>query len=243
MFRVFAAAAIMSVCASGTTIVAIWTPEKLVIAGDSLLNLVSTSENGQQRARTAKDCKIRKFGKSYVSAAGLLHVKSTGFDIWDTAARACASAKSVDSCVAKLKTELQSALAPILKENRGHRANGRPLHEVRLTVLVAGIQGGVPVMDHITFLGTADDRLTVKAESFRKARRSHGRVILGDRDAIDEYERTHPTSEEDALTLVKLQARATPRDVGPPFSLLVIDAIGDRWIEPGCCGLDGCTAK
>lgn len=249
MFRVLALSIGLSVCASATTIVAIWTPAKLVIVADSIITLVSTSADGHQKSRTEKDCKIRKIGKNYFSAAGILHVKSVRFDIWDSASRACASSSSLDICSAKLKPELQTALGRVVKQNRANRRSGRPLHEVRLTVLVAGNQDGAPAMDHITFLATPDDRVTVKSESFRKSKSAaEGRVILGDRGAIDRFEKTHSANpgdspEEEALALVKIEARAAPKDVGPPFSTLVIDAEGDRWPDPGCCGQDGCKGK
>ncbi|MGA3189573.1 MAG: hypothetical protein ABSF22_20905 [Bryobacteraceae bacterium] len=219
----------LSVNAGATTIVAIWTPTKIVISGDSLLNMNWTGENGAPQHKTSKDCKIRKFGSNYISAAGNYHIQTAGFDVWQTAAHACGTAPNVDACAAKFKAELRIALA---------KAVG--MHDVHLAVLVAGRQNGAPALDHITLIGTPEGRLSVKSESFRKGKQKWGRVILGERDAIDRYEHGAASTMTDsmqaqALSLVKIEARALPQEVGAPFSTLTIDEAGEQWTNPGCC--------
>jgi hypothetical protein len=213
--------------AGATTIVAIWTPEKIVISGDSLLNMNWTGGNGAPQHKTSKDCKIRKFGSNYISAAGNYHIQTAGFDVWDTAARACRSSTNVDGCASKFKTELRNMLAKVA---------GR--HDIHLSVLVAGLQDGAPALEHITLVGTPDGKLSVKTESFRKGKQTSGQVILGERDAID---RSAPGAkmpdniEDQALALVKIEARALPQEVGAPFSTLTIEGSGEKWTNPGCC--------
>ena len=213
----------------GTTIVAIWTPSRIVISGDSLLSMNWTGENGEPRHKTSKDCKIRKYGANYISAAGNYRIQTAGFDLWQTAQHACGSSASVDSCAANLKAELRRVLT---------RVAG--IHDVHLSVIVAGKQDGNPALDHITFIGTPDGRLSVRSESYRKGRQKWGRVILGERDAIDRYERNHESTmsesmEDQAMTLVKIEARALPQEVGAPISTLIIEANAERWMSPGCC--------
>ena len=176
--RAFVAIIGIGFCANvkATTIVAIWTPAKIVISGDSLLNMNWTGENGVRQHKTSKDCKIRRFGSNYISAAGNYHIQTAGFDVWNTAAHACGSSTDVDTCAAKFKTELRSILAKVVGA-----------HDVHLSVLVAGRQNGAPALEHITLVGTSDGRLSVKSESFRKGKQKWGRVILGERDAIDRY--------------------------------------------------------
>jgi hypothetical protein len=229
--RVLVAIVGVSLCANAwaTTIVAIWTPDKIVITGDSLLNMNWTGENGVPRHKTSKDCKIRRYGSNYVSAAGNYHIQTAGFDVWETAQHACGSSNSVDTCAAKFKAELRSALTRVVG-----------MHDVHLTVLVAGLQNGEPALDHITLIGTPDGRLSVKSESFRRGKQKWGRVILGERDAIDRYERNAESTmtkniQEQATSLVKIEARALPQEVGAPFSTLIIEADGEEWINPGCC--------
>lgn len=221
----------MGLCtnAMATTIVAIWTPGKIVITGDSLINSNWTGENGEPRHRTSKDCKIRKFGANYISAAGNYKIQTAQFDLWETASKACGSSIDVDTCAIKFRANLRSILG---------RAAG--VHDVHLSVLVAGLQNGAPALEHITFIGQPDGRLSVRSESFRRGRQKWGRVILGLREAIDHYERTAPstrtrTLEEQALSLVRIEARAQPQEVGPPFSTLAIEASGGHWTNPGCC--------
>jgi hypothetical protein len=229
--RALIAAVGILICANAgaTTIVAIWTPAKLVIAGDSLLNMTWTGENGVPQHRTSKDCKIRKYGSNYISAAGNYHIQTAGFDVWETAAHACGSSTGVDSCVVRFKAELRAKL---------QRAVG--VHDVHVTVLVAGLENGAPALEHITFVGTPDGRLSVRSESFRKGKQKWGRVILGEREAIDRYEHGAASTmtdsiQEQALSLVRVEARADPQEVGGPFSTLTIEAAGEHWINPGCC--------
>ena len=77
------------------------------------------------------------------------------------------------------------------------------------------------------------------SESFRQGVQKWGRVILGDRDAIDRYERagsrTTDSVWEQALALVTIEAHALPQEVGAPFSILTIDAAGANWSIGGCC--------
>ena len=229
--RAFAAIVGLGLCANAgaTTIVAIWTPEKIVISGDSLLNMNWTGENGAPQHKTSKDCKIRKFGSNYISAAGNYHIQTAGFDVWDTAAHTCGTSTNVDGCAAKFKAELRSILTKVVG-----------VHDVHLSVLVAGRQNGAPALEHITLIGTPDGRLSVKTESFRKGKQKWGRVILGERDAIDRYEhgaasKMSDSIQDQALSLVKIEARALPQEVGAPYSTLTIDTKGEQWINPGCC--------
>jgi hypothetical protein len=221
----------VSLCADAwaTTIVAIWTPDKIAISGDSMLNMNWTGENGLPRHKISKDCKIRRYGSNYISAAGNYHIQTAGFDVWETAQHACGLSNSVDACAVKFKAELRSALTRVVG-----------VHDVHLSVLVAGLQNGEPALDHITFIGTPDGRLSVKSESFRRGRQNWGRVILGERDAIDRYERHSESTmsdniQEQASSLVRIEARALPQEVGAPISTLMIDAEGEEWINPGCC--------
>jgi hypothetical protein len=231
MVRAFVAMIGLGFCANAgaTTIVAIWTPSRIVISGDSLLNMHWTGPNRVRQHRTTKDCKIRQFGSNYISAAGNYHIQAVGFDLWETAAHACGASTTVDQCTAKFKAELQSALTKA--------ARGR---DVQVGVLIAGRQNGAPALDHITLIGTPMGGLSVKSESFRKGRQQWGRVILGERDAIDRYERGGASKmsdsvQEQSLSLVKIEARSLPQEVGAPFSTLTIEAVGENWTNPGCC--------
>ena len=219
--------------ANATTIVAIWTPSKIVIAGDSLINMNWTGEKGAPQHTTWKDCKIRKYGSNYISAAGNYRIQKAGFDVWNTAERACSSSMNFEICAARFKTDLRSILG---------RVAG--VHDIHLTVLVAGRQNGALALEHITFVSQPDGRLSMKSESFRRGKQKWGRVILGDRDAIDRYERGSAsttqstmagTIQEQALSLVRIEARAVPNEVGAPFSAVTIEASGEQWINPGCC--------
>lgn len=217
-----------TLCANATTIVAIWTPARIVIAGDSLINMNWTGEKGAPQHKTSKDCKIRKYGSNYISAAGN-HIQTAGFDVWNTAERSCASSMNVEICAARLKSDLRSILGRVVG-----------VHDVHLAVLVAGRQNGVPELEHITFVSQPDGRLSMRSESFRRGRQNWGRVILGDRDAIDRYERGAASTvtrsvQEQVLSLVRMEARAVPQEVGAPFSAVTIEASGEQWINPGCC--------
>lgn len=227
--RLFAAVVALSVCANATTIVAIWTPVKIVISGDSLINSNWTGTDGSPRHRLSNDCKIRKFGTNYISAAGNYHIQKAAFDVWQAAARACGSSTNVGGCSVRFREELRTNLAQIA------RARG-----VQVSVLVAGLENGEPALDHITLIGTPQRGISVRTESFRRGRQTWGRVILGERGAIDRYEAASPSTmarsvQDQVLTLVRVEAGALPKEVGPPFSVLAIGTAGEHWINPGCC--------
>jgi len=227
--RLFAAAVAFSLCANATTIVAIWTPVKIVISGDSLINSDWTAANGARQHGISNDCKIRKFGTNYISAAGNYHIQKAAFDIWQAAARACGSSTNVGGCSVRFREELRTNLVQIARAR-----------EVHVSVLVAGLENGVPALDHITLIGTPRSGISVKIESFRRGRQTWGRVILGERGAIDRYEAASPSTvsnsiQDQALSLVRVEAGALPQEVGAPFSVLAIGAAGEHWINPGCC--------
>lgn len=219
---------VLSAHARATTIVAIWTPVKLVISGDSLINS-NWTVNGMPHHGISNDCKIRKFGTNYISAAGNYLIRAAGFDLWAMASNACGSSTSVDECT--------SRFSALLRYSLGRAASQR---EVQLSVLVAGVQNGAPALDHITLMGSPQMRLRVQSESFRRGRQKWGRVILGERGAIDRYEAEAAstvtnTIQDQALSLVRVEARALPQEVGAPFSTLAIVTAGEHWIIPGCC--------
>jgi hypothetical protein len=219
---------VLSANAGATTIVAIWTPVKVVISGDSLINSTWTL-NGSRHHGISNDCKIRKFGSNYISAAGNYRIQAAAFDVWQSATRACGPSTSVTNCTIRLRDELRTGLRQI--------AGAR---DVQVGVLVAGIENGAPALDHITLIGTPRSGINVRIESFRRGRQTWGRVILGEHGAIDRYEAASPSTmtssiQEQVLTLVRVEARALPQEVGAPFSVLAIGTAGEHWINPGCC--------
>jgi len=229
--RAFAAVLGITLCANAgaTTIVAIWTPVKIVISGDSLINSNWTASNGVRKHALSNDCKIRKFGTNYIAAAGNYRIQLAAFDIWQAATRACGSSINVGACSARFREELRTDLRQI--------AGAR---EVQVSVLVAGLENSVPALDHITLIGTPRGGISVKSESFRQGRQTWGRVILGDHGAIDRYEAESPSTmsgsvQEQVLRLVRVEAGARPQEVGAPFSVLAIGTAGEHWINPGCC--------
>lgn len=229
--RSFVVVVAIGICAHAraTTIVAIWTPVKIVISGDSLINSSWTAPNGAPQHQLSNDCKIRKFGTNYISAAGNYRIQIAAYDIWQAAARACGSSTSVSGCAARFREELRTDLGQI----------GRA-REVHVGALVAGLENGVPALDHITLIVTPRGGMSVRTESFRRGRQTWGRVILGERGAIDRYEADSPSTlsssiQDQVLRLVRVEAGALPQEVGAPFSVLAIGTAGEHWINPGCC--------
>jgi hypothetical protein len=219
----------ISANAGATTIVAIWTPVKIVISGDSLVNSYWTRPDGVRGHRLSNDCKIRKFGTNYISAAGNYHIQKAGFDIWQAAERACGSSIDVSGCAVRFREELRTGLGQIARTR-----------QIYVGVLVAGLENGAPALDHITLTATGQGGMSVKSESFRRGRQTWGRVILGERDAIDRYEASSPSTmtssiQDQVLRLVRVEAGALPQEVGAPFSVLAIGTAGEHWINPGCC--------
>src|SRR5438309_8584926 len=74
MFRLLAALAGVSLAASGTTIVALWSPDRLLLAADS--NVITNAPNVLGTA-----CKISEDGSIFYAFSGLVEDRSVGYDI------------------------------------------------------------------------------------------------------------------------------------------------------------------
>jgi hypothetical protein len=226
--RAFVAAFLFCAHASATTIVAIWTPQKLVISGDSLVNVNWTGEDGLHRHTTAINCKIRKYGAFYVAAAGNYRIQTAGFDLWEIAARACGDSVTIDHCSARLTASLRNVLETAARSQ-----------DVHVAVIVAGLDNGAPALEHITIAGTRGGRLTVSSTPYRRGMTRSTRIILGYRNAIDRFERatasSNSTLEAEASSLVRVEEGAAPGEVGGTVSTLTIQPSGERWAHPGCC--------
>ena len=104
---------------------------------------------------------------------------------------------------------------------------------------MAGKQNGRLAIDHFTLKANAGGRVDVASDHIRNNPRE--RVISGEREAIDRFEAENPewaagiSPEDEAGRLVHLGAEALPRNVGPPYSILIITLVGNAWREPGCC--------
>jgi hypothetical protein len=226
--RALVAALLVCVPASATTVVAIWTPQKLVISADSLINVDWTGQDGFRRHSTAINCKIRKFGAFYVAAAGNYRIQTAGFDVWEIASRACGDSVTIGHCAARLTVSLRNSLETAARTQ-----------DVRVAVIVAGLDNGAPALEHITITGKRGGALAVTSTPYRRGTARPARIILGDRDAIDRFEKTTSFSnsnlEAEASSLVRVEEGAAPGDVGGTISTLTLQPSGERWANPGCC--------
>jgi len=225
----------------GTSVVIHMTPSSLLVAADG-------------RVHTAADkvvedtCKVRLTKDVVFTHAGLIRDQFSGFDLAEVAHRSLSSHASIDEAIQDFESRVSTFLRRFLPEIKD-RFPGVYYsfdHGTGISVAFARVVDGKPTV-HVRSFGEVVDPhgalsiqvtkqdCTVGCQNFVSA--------LGHFEQIQQFLRTHPgafgnTIDEAAdasLNLLKLEAAANPKEVGPPFAILTLDSAGPRWIAPGGC--------
>jgi hypothetical protein len=215
-----------------TTLVALWTPEKVLLAADSRV----TQDGGD----SAEACKIAHSGTTWIAVSGLISDPATGFTLGPLARPALAQGRSVKEQIALLADALQPGLARAVDglrrdapEHYSRFAGGRPV----LQAILAAQENGKPVLATIGFVLDAAGALQPRASLIDGADARGPRLIYaGQQDHIREYLRTHRdwiASDRQALVrdLVQLEIDANTGHVGGPIDVVQIDAAGPQWVQ------------
>lgn len=238
----------LGVCNSdATTIVLHWSPERELIASDSLaVEITGSGEIGNAYAA----CKIRQGGhKCYFAIAGVMH--STEFDLAGMAQTACLNGNDLQST--------GDIFQPTAFEKfRAFREEVRVANPILYkAVLRRGFSG-------VAFVGfqngeLRDTLITFEDSPTGEPRTRRSRIIsdalvnkksawlwYGVVDEIEKYTRRTPDWDKgDPVVvvrhLIQLEINAqnvTPsnkRTVGPPITMLEITQRGSQWISRGAC--------
>lgn len=223
----------------GTTVVAFWTPDRIIVGADS-----KGRRGGELGEGELLVCKIRQVGNVFYALSGLREDPETGFDAHSIVVRAYNTpGRLIDKVNAfeRLVSEpLSNVLAHIkakyplnFERDFGNKGGG-------MDIVFFGYENGRPVM--ITRrIGRRDysrRRLEYPGDFPNSP---FGAVYMGQHDSINRFRVANPGWQRMGLEkamrrFIQMEIEEHPETVGPPIDILVIDNSGARWIQkkPEC---------
>jgi proteasome subunit B (beta)-like protein len=232
---------VASVPVLATTMVAIRTPDTVVLAADSR----GTFAGGRETTRNV--CKIYRVSDRFFAVAGLSEDPGRGFSAVTIVSRAIQGSDGVMNAVINaaeaMKDPLKIELTRLAAEDKGllERSLGK-----LPSVVVIGAEKGLPAAAGFHFEIQGNNRWP--AELNLRTLRCPGdcqngvyTFFLGERSAIDryvaDYGRALAMSPEDgAQFLVKLEIEAGTPGVGGPVDAVRVSSSGAEWlsVKPEC---------
>lgn len=229
--------ALVPLCAHATTLVALWTPERILIAADSRVVFSDAS--------AAEGCKIGHSGTTWFALAGLVSDTETGYALGEVLDHTLSGSGELTSRVERfilgVQPSLAGAVAALQRDDPGQFAvftGGRPI----LQAILADTIQGRPVMITVSFGLNGQGTLQPHASLIDGTDLSGPRIIYaGQQDRIRAYLRSHRdwiAGDHAALVqkLVQLEVEAQTPWVGGPVDVLEIGRLGPRWVQ----GKSGC---
>jgi hypothetical protein len=234
-----------SICAGNcfaTSIVAIRSPDSVVIAADSLL----TIRNGAGEDTTRAECKIFQSGKIFFSFTGFYKEPGSGFDIVSIVSDTLKQGESFGVAVDKAAMAVVNAMKD---EVRRIRKESPALYEKYfaaktgqlLQILFASYEDGVPMVVVYDIKKNAGPYADIEVSYDRNSCpgncnvKDTGAYFLTDMRPIEEYMKREKLismpPEKTARFLVNLVIKARTPDTGPPVDVLRIDGSGAAWVE------------
>ena len=133
--------------ANATTIVALWTPDRILIAADSRASIGTSA--------SVDTCKIGHSGRTWFAVAGLITDGASGYALGDSLKQALATSAGLsdkvdDRLIPAVSPQLTTAIAGIQKdspEQFAEFATGRPI----LQAVLAETANGRPIMATVAF--------------------------------------------------------------------------------------------
>lgn len=225
-----------------TSAVALYAKDFAVVAVDGRVNKIGPLISGHKT-----ECKLYVAGGKVAILAGLTEEPDAGFDsraIFHSILNQQASpAQAADLVEQRLREALPAALAAFQKKNPA-AYQARAQGSSQLLVVGMETNGGVQV-----------SRRSLPYQQGRPGQRDDstgaqdhvGVALIGDSTAIDaDLVRLQNTNgwegmgnpadlEKLARRFIALEVVAEPMRVGPPISMVLVDADGIHWVDPGAC--------
>lgn len=228
-----------SFLASATTLVAIWSPDKLLIGADS--NVITNVPNVLGTA-----CKISRDGSTFYAFSGLVEDSTAGYDIEALAHQAVQGPGDLsihlNHFLELARDPLTKALTALQHDAPDQYAYLQQNHPV-LQAIFASLEPDAPVLGVAGFSLAPDGALA----DFTRivARRDDGfgeRIIYaGKQDHLKEYLHEHrdwPAGDKAELvrTLIQSEIDASAGEVGGPIDIVSIEPNGAHWVQrkPEC---------
>jgi hypothetical protein len=219
--------------AQATTLVAVWTPERLLLAADSLVYTGAASP-------AARACKIDQEGSTFFALSGLVEDHGVNFHLAPLTRNAMKLSGPMDQKLAAfrqlVRPGLTRALAAVKKDSPSDYQFLLAGHPV-VQAIFAEVQQGSPLLAVASFrLDPAGD-LQEYAEVLADKNDNRGPRIIyaGQQGRIREYLREHRdwhAGDQPALVrgLIQLEIDSNSGRVGGPVDLLAISANRAEWL-------------
>jgi hypothetical protein len=230
-----------NVASAQTSIVAVRTPNEMVVGADSKGQL------GGDRLYNIPLCKIVKANNLFFAISGLSHDPATSFDANAVAIQASQSEGTIHDRATEFEKLIVMPLTRALKEiRRDYPMNynrdfvGKPA----LQIIFFGFERNLLVLLAREFEGRTSDSGGLPYVRITKRLNCPGEacplgemaVYLGQAEAINRFRRENPDSYAVGLVkavrhLIQLEIDDVPDKVGPPIDVLRITRTGAEWIE------------
>jgi hypothetical protein len=217
---------------SGTTLVALWTPDRIVLGADSMV--VSDGPAAYDA------CKIVNAGGTWLAVSGLVTDTGAGFELGPLARLALAPPGTMKEKLARFAASVQPHLQRAYEGLRhdspveyARFAGGRPV----LQAIFAGQENGRPVLATVGFIPGIDGALEPRASLVDGSDARGPRLIYaGQQDRIRDYLKTNRNwfeSDRQAVVrnLVQLEVDAGTGLVGGPIDIVEIEPAGPHWVQ------------
>jgi hypothetical protein len=221
-----------SVDGFATTLVALWTPQRILLAADSLV----VSDSPQAR----DGCKIVHSGTTWLAVSGLVTDAVSGYELGPLARTTLEAPGTMQDKVLRfagsVQDPLQRAVDSLKRESPAEYARlaaGRPV----LQAIFASGETGRPVLATVGFIPGAGGALQPRMSLVDGSDALGPRLIYaGQQDRIREYLKSNRRwyerdGNELVRSLVQLEADAHTGLVGGPVDLVEIGGAGSQWIQ------------
>lgn len=238
--------------ASATTIVAIRTKDRIIMAADSL------AQDPARGDKRSDYCKIRQTSKGIFAASGLTSLSWNNYDANSVIARAISQTPTLRAAVRRVEDDLQPFLTGSLRTLKAVKSPWVDVYLSQrapmLSFIVCGFEKGVPVCIRREIFIQADEErwdLTFSGDECPgncPADNNFMIISIGETGAIDKFlgqfrfiEIDHNGPDRIPVLLeqlVEMEIADKPKNVGPPVDIVEVTAGRIRWIKRK----DACTA-
>jgi hypothetical protein len=224
--------------AKATCAIAVWTPDRIIIAADSKETIL----NPDRGPVSFNECKIRRIGAYYAAVSGVTEHRRTGFDVWRILEESVRGAGSVPDAAEAAAAAIARRYAEVLEAAR-ESGDAKYVHGLESNApefAIGGFSGGRPYLAQYQYDLVRGRWVWHKDVFGRSAGDSMGLAYLCDPRGIERYKRRHPRwrSDDPLKTVTGMVAETAgidPSEVGGATAVMVLDQSGVRWVNAGMC--------
>ena len=227
----------------GTTIVAVRTPDAIIIGADSKVTNIS----GPERAGTCKIWKIsgqEAFAQSGFDAYGD-DANGTVGDFRATTNSALIEPGEIEVRISKYETTMLKALRRLYKSPYVETVppQKRKPGAILMETIFIGFREGKPLLAKRGFVyrsGTVHEERTLRYDCLANCASTQAYAPAGEIELLDKQTVVRALNRFGFVGginhLIGMEAEAHPNTTGGPISIARIDRLGVRFIQPGLCG-------